>query len=53
MFIAYKYSVILKNANYMIFLLLYCFPTLTSKCPKGRFFALGFILEQKLENKVS
>ena len=29
----------------MIFLLFYCFPTLTSKCPKGRFVALWFICE--------
>ena len=43
MFIAYKYSVILKNAHYMIFLLLHCFPTLSSKCLKGRFVALRFI----------
>ena len=28
----------------MIFLLLHCFPTLSSKCPKGRFVALRFIL---------
>ena len=31
----------------MIFLLLHCFPTLTSKCPKGRFVALRFIWENK------
>ena len=43
MFIAYKYSVILKMHITMIFLLLYCFPTLTSKCQKGRFVALWFI----------
>ena len=27
----------------MIFLLLHCFPTLSLKCPKGRFVALRFI----------
>ena len=32
-----------KNAHYMIFLLLHCFHTLSSKCPKGRFVALRFI----------
>ena len=33
----------------MIFLFLYCFPTLTSKCPKGRFVALWFIYDPRHE----
>ena len=33
-----------ENVENMIFPLLCCFPTLTSKCPKGRFVALRFIL---------
>ena len=46
-FKAYKYIVILKmlilKMHNMIFPLLCCFPTLTSKHPKGRFVALRFI----------
>ena len=34
----------------MIFPHLHCFPTVTSKCPKGRFVALGlkWVIETKL-----
>ena len=35
-----------RRRGYMIFLLLYCFPTLTSKYPKGRFVALRFIFSR-------
>ena len=36
----------------MVFLLLHCFPTLTSKCPKGRFVALRFIYKYRFEGVI-
>ena len=48
MFKAYKYVDVhryFENAYYMIFQHLHCFPTLKSKCPKGRFVALRLIYD--------